>query len=492
MDLGNKANWGGTSIFVLKITLFLALAAHLTSSIHMPQFFEHLARGHWIISNHSLPDAYIWSKLSFANSPWSDPNWLFEILISVCETNFGEVGLIVLKISAVFLSIYSLSLLLSCLSRDEFFGCLLAIVITSGVYVSNDLLPSCLALSLACFFFYLVAKENINALILLVLVYLCCNIDATFAILLPISLFFTNNRKSFFILLAVLLIAFLSPPYWGMQIVDGLRSELDSLSWDILLQRKAANVFDFRFAFLLLTWMLIGVVSKRQLLIERGVKLLLFVSAIFSIFGLASTDFLALGLVSSSVLLAKLWSSYEDLEAQNLALGLKRLQDKLTKISPIGIIWVFLAICIISIKPLLAYPVSYALLPKQEVDLALSRGLKLPIYHDSFVGSYLAYRFSMSGLSPAETVLATSQAEAFSAHATGLDRRSPRIEYLAQTLNPHFFEYFDFLAPKSVICRRSEPLFSVLVRDPKWKEVSAPEEGLYQGLFGWVLFERSE
>lgn len=477
----NSSNWNSVSLLIFKITLFLALSAHLTSSIHMPEFFEHLARGHWIAANKSLPDHYLWASPGIHE--WKDPNWLFEVLLSLTETHLGEKGLIVVKMSLIFLALSSMSLLFSSLAKNKFFGTLLSLIVASGFFVDGDLSPSYFALPLLCLFFYFIQKDKLNLLLLFFISYALVNVSAALSLVLLLSLFIIKSRKEFLTITILLLFAFLSPPYWGTHLLHGLNYELSTLSWDILLQRSAANIYDFRFAFLLLIWVLIALFSDKQKLLS--IRMIFLFSALSVVISLASNHYLAFALVFSACIAARLWD-----DNNNLAKGLGLLSKKLSKVSPLGIIWVLFAICIITVRPRIYYPVSYALLPKLEVDTAIARGLKLPIYHDSFVGSYLSYRFSMANIKPGDTVLSTPQSEAFPSLISSIDARSAQIGHLARNLNPIFLVYFDFLSPKSVICRQSDPIYSVLIRDPRWKAIETSREG--NSLFSWVLFERSE
>ena len=66
----NKNHWNSVSINALKISLFLAVASHLSSSIYHSHFFEYLYRGHWILDKFEFPKSYFLSS----DSAWYDPN----------------------------------------------------------------------------------------------------------------------------------------------------------------------------------------------------------------------------------------------------------------------------------------------------------------------------------------------------------------------------------------------------------------------------------
>ena len=66
------------------------------------------------------------------------------------------------------------------------------------------------------------------------------------------------------------------------------------------------------------------------------------------------------------------------------------------------------------------------------------------------------------------------------------DLNQARVDFLSKTLHPYFMKFFDFLAPKSVICRVSDPLFSLLKRDSNWTHINNGQDSN----FSWALFEK--
>ena len=480
----NENHWNSTSSAVLKVSLFLAVASHLCSSIYHSHFYEYLFRGHWILENLKFPKSYFLNDSEVTTS-WRDPNWVFEILISFIETNFSAKGLIILKISLVFLSLYTSSRLFFTISKDIFFACVLAIFACCGFFVSADLNPSYLSLPLACLvisYLFKAGAVNTNkergnssiftSTICFFLCYFLYNAQTISFIFIAFTALFLGlskkavNKK----LLLVCILPLFLPPYFGLNLLSDFKFYLSSIGNSILLQSNPASIYDFRFAFLILSWVLAVVIARESKNVDKN--LLLFASLV-NLLALGHNSILGVALFVNCVVVSCLWKNYMG-ERANLRHALSLLKTNFQKISHIGLIWVLIAVSVVGIRPKIKYPTSSALLPSKVLDLALERGLKLPLYHDTFSGSYLMYRLPKGSN---DAVLNTFQ-------SSSLDQA--RINFLSKSLHPYFMKFFDFMAPKSVICRVSDPLFSLLKRDSSWIHINSKQESN----FSWALFEK--
>ncbi len=469
----NKKHWNSMSIGMLKIFLFLSVASQLCSSIYHSYFFEYLHRGHWILEKFEFPTSYFLSSEHSLSSAWYDPNWIFEILISFIETNFSAKGLISLKILLVLSSLYFSSKLFLKLSKDDFFACALSIFACCGFFVSADLSPVYLSLPIFCILLTEFNSSRNRYALYFLLCYILYNTQSISFIFVVSALFFVNstsfksNKKT----VIACILPILLPPYFGLNLLTNLKHFISSFSHAVLLQSSPASIYDFRFAFLILSWVLAVVISGKSRNSGENInKNLILFASLLNLLALGFNVALSLALFTNCIVIAYMWKDYD----AELKHAVTLLKTRFQKISSIGIIWVLIAISFVGIKPKINYPVSKALLPNRVIDLALHRGLKLPLYHDTFSGSYLMYKLSDRSK---DVVLNTFQS---------VDLKHARVDFLSKTLHPYFIKFFDFLAPKSVICRVSDPLFTLLKRDSNWMHINNEQDQN----FSWALFEK--
>ena len=489
---------------LLVFFLCSALGAYLCTGLFSPQFFWHLTVGRWIRAHQALPTVDLWT-LAGLNHTWKTPSWLFEYLLAVIDGVGGEKALAVFKVSLFCLYVLTLSFVLSRAAGDRFIGTLLGFLCACGTLADSPFEPSvfgwvlflllldCAALwlkkdgrrrVLVSAFCLAVLYANIHPSLVFAL--LCSSI----IILSPRAIEERDNHWTNVLFPFVLIVSLFCTPYWGTELLGSLVGFFREARINCVLQLNPADVYDYSFSFLLVSWLILAVLWKESQQALSAPEVLLLVVA--SLAGMADKAMIPYALLLVSFFSARTWAAGERGTFGRFGEGLERLRAHLVKYPPEGVLWIALVVVIINVAPLMKMPVLRAALPERELDYVLRQNLPFPLLHDSFIGPYVIFRLSDAEGNPRKLAAVDSRVRQLSPQLAWQEAK------LAE-LGPGWREFRNFVSPKTVLCRSSQALCQALLRDPQWRlalsggrVVSSSDKGAVgqNDLPGWLVLER--
>lgn len=477
--------------------VILCLGTYLCTSIHFPDFYEHLTKGNWIIWHGRLPDTYLWTTIG-GHLSWSDPNWLFEVIVSSLDTYFGIKGLIIAKIAFTVLAPLSFACLFSYLAAERFFGTLIAVIVSCGIFFHAPFLPSLLGWSLMALLLlqcFKLADSEESSLFRLLLIFVASLVFANthgsylLSSMLCLSLP-RHSKKNTIILSVIFLLAAILNPYVGSQIVTALQTSYNQITLDIILQRDPASIYNFTAAFLTLLWLLFALFWHYD---PKGAPVYPVVLAGgLSVLGLGSAFVLPYALFVVGILLSIVWGRGGHRNKGNLGNAIYKLKTGLARVSPIGILWVLICLTIVNVVNRMRHPESLVLLPNEEIEYFIESGVNPPLFHEAFIGGYLVYRFSDEKGELREKVMQTT----YSSH---LYRDAAISDFSLKSLDDTWRDNFRSYAPNTVLCRQSSSLYQLLLENPDWtlafsgKQKRSKTPGIVKkNPFVWAVFKRRE
>jgi hypothetical protein len=481
-----------------QVLVIASVATYLCTGIHFPEFYEHLTRGKWILENAELPKKYIWSVIG-SNLDWSDSNWLFNIFVSWVETNFGTSGLISAKMLVCVFTVASFSILFSKISKDRFLGTIVAILVCCGLLHLAPFTAELLGWGELALLIFICEQIKSNpekthkrswllfTLLLLSIIYANTHASYGLAAFFCFS-FFKGSRATNILIFAIFIVAAFANPYFGGHLLTALKVCYNHVFFDILLQRDPASIYNFSVAFLVLLWLLLALFWH-----YRSGSLTAFQVAqagVFSLIGLASSYVLPISIIVIGILICKVWDSEKPENLGNLGQSISHFKRQLSGISPIGMLWVLLCITIVNTANHLKSPTSNVLLPKKEVEYLIETGFTPPLYHESFIGAYLAYRFSSEKGQLQNAVMITNS-------SLNLSLQAARAEFSLRNLGDDWRESFGSYAPNTVLCRQSSSLYQFLSENPDWRLLFQDSSNQVKTTkqkgnnpFKWAVFKR--
>jgi hypothetical protein len=481
---------------IVQLSFTAALASYLCNWITEPDFYFHLLVGRWIHAHHALPTTDIWTRLLLGH-PWLDANWLFQYLLSAIEDCCGWTGLAVFKLLLSFVFVWLSAVVFSAAAADRFFGTCLAAIVSCGVLEPSFFGPELAAYSLfLCFLASAYAVRNGSAgrrawiaggfsAVLL------ANLHPSYLLVLAVALltavFHRGQRAfAFFLLTAV---AALFNPYLGKQVLFEAGEIAAQAKYYLQTQSAVATVFDYSFSFLLLLWFLTTCIgAARSSVVRQGEEI--FLAAVLSLLSLAVKSLLPFALLSTAFVSARLWA--ESLAAETpgqLALSFRELQGKLSKLPAPGSIWVLLCLVFVNSVNFIKQPNIDWFLPKHALDYLQEKHLEFPLWHESGIGPYVAYRLADQNGEPRELA-------AWDFRAVSVNQ-----ELLWNEKNNLWRESFSIFDPKTVLVRSHTPLYETLATNPRWRLVfqagqevkpeDAAEKAENPPFLAWALFVSS-
>lgn len=493
-EISNKGI-GPVSVLVF-LLVACALGAYLTTEIVDPKIFSHVIMGRWIIFNQSLPQVNHWTTLGYGQE-WFTSTWLFDCLAARVDMLGGEKALALMKMGLSIALVVVLFSVFALRARELFIGGALGTISACAILASS---PAESELAGLCFFvvsIFLAARaaeaptaKNLLSLFLLVVISVNIHPLAWASILCSIVLLWgveEKARKKLMLVCGALILTPVLTPYFGRNLVFAVVDLLRFFNLELMLETHPATVYHYSFSFLLLLWfvMLFFLKERPQVLSRREVVL----TVAFSIFGAASTRFIPYAVVVTAFYLSTIWQRAQG-NLGALGEGVLRLQRHFGLYPAPGVSFLAAVIVIINVNPLLGSPLNPFIIPKYEMDYVAEKGVNSPILHDPKVGPYVLYRMSDERGVP--KVLPAVDSRIVSVPAARF-ASSLRVSGLGLGWR----EFFDFISPNTVLCRKVDPLCELLGSTNEWKNLYHMNAGILRrgagkkGVpLGWALLER--
>lgn len=475
----------------------VALGAYLCGYLSDPEIFQRIVVGNWIFFHKTLPTTYLWS-LASKDIAWLDSSWLFNLGLSLIETNFHWQGISLTKAALSILFVFFLADFLVLILKDFFVSGLISTIVAVGVLENITLSPELFVICFLPLLFNFVRKYLAGdkkggwlfAFFLLSLV--LANIHFAFIfiglgiiiLLLPKA----NSKKDvFYLLLAVFLSVALSP--YGFKIwpwIYQLTSK--NLSYYFVTQELVANIFEYPFVCLILLWVMVLIFLYSLQNIKDYFCEVIFLTAL-TILSCAFKTIIPFSLVALSYLLANLWKDAADKETLiPLQIFFSSFGKKLAKLSDLGAVFLLFSVAFVNIENLRRIASVTILFPEAEMDYILEKKLPLPLWHQSVIAPYLIYRFANEKGEPRELVRIDKTAIL----------NNPQL--IREEFHKMWRKGFAENPPKTALVHYYSPLYDALIQDPKWKlvwqndkEVSSQGQETEEEVpfYAWAIFVNS-
>ncbi len=490
----------GRAASVLGFVALMVLASYLTARVSDPRHFFHLSVGNWILAQSQFPKTDVWTTAG-NGIPWVTDSWLYDTLLSKTETVFGWPGIAALAILSTALFVVALGFLYMKSAGNPVFGFLVTILVACGTLEQQELSPELVSfglLAVASFFLVSPVRPIFKFGGIFVSGLFLANVHAAFLLLPFFVLFLSRDAlKTRLSLAGVSLLSGIFTPSFGLQIVQWLKALAADFQLSVRFQDTAANVYLFSFSFLVLLWILIVLLVPRDKhAFPSSIALL---AGILTTAGLPERAMIPYALLPTGLLLAcclRYWSERNRSDEPQLVDAISKLEIGIKKIPAAGAIWLLFCIGIVNYTALLRQPVVDAFLPRRAMDFYLENRLPGPLLHESVVGPYVAYRFQASGVDSKERAMVDHRLPLFSLSQAISERAM-------KNLQPGWDELLKKYQPKSILVRKSTPLFEVFSHSQDWEilyddadEVAASEEiekikpPPSKEAFGWAIFCR--
>lgn len=312
-----------------------------------------------------------------------------------------------------------------------------------------------------------------------------------------------SERKRGLIFLLTVVLGGLFTPYFGVQMLSGALSGLNTLATFSLLQLQPGTIYHFPISFMLVLWVLLAMFWHYQpQTIRRGAML---VAVGTTLLAFAWRELAPYALIVLALSLATVWedASKDGVTAElgKIAEGIRRLAAKLGAVPSIGVTWLALCFTIVNVAHLFNVPVAEFLLPMSAVNAVLEDKSGRPVFHSPDVGGYLIYRF------------ANEQGEPSTDAHGGPQRKvlfDERVFEFDSTLGARLFRVrqsgagLSSILPRfgsnEVLCHRFDSLCALLLQDGSWQRIFPPVPSETAGVnaeipdnpvgYDWEIFRR--
>jgi len=468
---------------ILAWTFCAALGSYLCMYIAEPDVFFHLTVGAWIRSHHAVPSVDLWSQ-ALAGKPWIDQSWLFQVVLSALESSFGWEGLICFKLALCVLTVTAIFYSFASAAQERMFAAFVATMCACGVLEQSPLSPELVVwLLLPC----CLALGNRGASPKTI-----CAALGVGALLGNIQPAWLLGIAAISMLLAVrwtIVVGYLAgalcSPFFGAQFLSAIKETVAYAQFGLETQASLASIFDFRTAFLILVWALLALLARISL--QELPRKPLRAAIVLSLLSLLFSSLLAAALILTGWALCAMWPLCSNSQSP-LVTAIRGLERFLSKLPVPGTLW--LLFCVFLVNSINAYriPLIDIFLPVKETDYIVENNLPPPLWHESAVGPYLAYRFS---------------------DALGEPRRQIRLDIRSLPYERQRFvdEYrqqwqtaFEQEKPQTVLVRSNAPEYAALSRDSRYKKIEplSSESGDPEAAhprrkltLSWALFVRT-
>jgi len=448
------------------------LGTYLCQLISEPAFYFHLTVGNWIRSHGTLPVVDSWFKANAGNERLAT-SWLFDLSVSLLEELGGSQGLAIGKLILCVLLVLALYHLFHRASRDNFLSLLVTTIVTCGLLESAPYSPdliawSFLAYSLEC------GLRRAPVLLFVLLGAAFANFHTEFYLgaLLLFGCLFPVERRS----VCAFGVSGLLSPYFTHHLIYAFTGLVAKTSFAVRTGEFAVNVFDYRFCFLLFLWVFLVLLCSGQMLEPRKRRLLI-AAGLNSLLALVFSPLLAFALISTGFALSAIWPDCHD--ERPIVHAIDEFAARLRRVPLPGVIWVFFCLITVNSVNFYRFPIVEYFLPVKEIDQLMEENLPSPIWHESMIGPYVAYRFS--GRLGDAMRLAFDDFEVV--------RTAPELLEGERNSQGDFLKTFS--DANTFLVRRGSSIYELLSSSPQFKRVSFDASAVARKeLNSWVLFVR--
>lgn len=459
----------------IAIFLFCAvLGSYLCQLISEPSFFFHLTVGNWIRSHGFLPQQDVWFKLT-AGEERLALSWLFDLCVSTIESSFGWQGLAVCKLSLCIFVVYTVFSALFALISDSFVALVITTIVSCGLLESVPFGPELVVWALLSLLLRSgIRPTSIATTALLGLLLGNIQTEWFLAAFVLFSLFFPQRR----IQRLVFVLSGFCSPYLGRHVSFAMANIFAKLKFGMQTGEFAATIFDFRFCFLLFLWVFFALLTSGKALPKAKIRMMI-VAGLLSLLALVFSALLPLAILAAGFVLGNAWTDCQD--SRPIVISLKILGERLSRVPLPGVIWVFFCLIVVNSVNFYRFPKVEVFLPVKQVDKILDESLPSPIWHESSIGPYLAYRFA--GMLGEPMRLAYDDPQAILKHAEALEvEQGSRGEFLSA-----------LSVAKTFLVRRNSFHYDVLKSQREFEQIDLggnPAELESKLSHAWVLFVR--
>ncbi|MCC6220366.1 MAG: hypothetical protein IT291_03895 [Deltaproteobacteria bacterium] len=473
--------------YVVFATFLLAISSYFTLPLGegSREYYWHLTLGNWIRFGGVFPVEDIWTEAGKGKAYYAS-NWLFSFLLSLVHSHFGDRGAICLEIFSVSFFVSVLAVSLGYMARSYFVGLLLMLPILAGTLTDLGLAPEIFGWALWVAGFALlqsfisseeVGYSTLAAIALLSLVFVNTHASYYIALLcwmLVILLVNGVGRKQKVLFVTVTLMACCLTPYLGKQVPSTIVAFFSDLWFKMLFQQNPSNIFHYPFAVLLVLVILLGMLFHyKPHVLRRGE---VFVILLFICSAFVSRSYVAYATMTVGLFIATIWGRAEGNGMGNLGLAMNVLSSKVSKLSALGLVWIFCCVAVVNIARLWRYPHNAFHVPVAATSFLLDKrnDVDFPLLHNSLDGSYLIYRF-------ADTKGVPLHLAYFDFRTSGLNRKVAAKEIAYNAVGYGRSDLLEYSRAKTVLCRANDQFYKTLINDRDWKLVFINGEGIVEG-----------
>lgn len=472
-----KAEWNPPwSSVLISVLSLIALGAYLVSPISDPQFYFHLTAGDaWI--RFGLLKRELLTYLGDGQW-WVNTSWVFDVLLAQFEGFFSGSGLAFLALTLTLAAVISTGAVLMPLVQNPVLGFLLTAMVACGALEHWELSPALAAWPLLSFAIYACFSDigfAIRSVSFLISSMLLANIHSSFFLLPFVVLAVPHGKlKEHLVFLGCFLLSCFLTPFHGREIAQWGAELILEMELAIQFQDSAGMVFHFRFAFLLLLWLLVVLSIPRKEKFQE-VEISVF-AGVLSLAGLVHKDMLPYAILFVGVILALIWRralapTVPSEELSPLLLGLRNVSAGMLRIPKLGAIWLIFCLAFVNVWNSMKMPVVDVFLPRMAIDSFIERDLPGPMIYEPAIAPYIIYRTYF--------VQRSSGLVALYDDRLPLLVRSLSTAYRSlRSPQPDWGTFFELVHPNTALCKRGSTLFQILERSSSWKIVYEDTLGL--------------
>ncbi|MGI6681427.1 MAG: hypothetical protein ACOX3T_08130 [Bdellovibrionota bacterium] len=467
------------------ITFFIILLSsiHITGVVEEPNLWGHMVAGRWILA-HGFPLTDHWN--AYSSGIFRATSWLPEVFYALIDKYFGSIGLLFFKIILGVVLGYVLVKIFQKISKDNFFGALLGVIVLASFAEHFTLSPKMFSLpffALSIYFADEVYKKGWNKK-LYIKVFLTfafwanSHLSSVLGVFVFCLLGFKTFDKHTYKLFLIPFLGTLFTPYFGgewlsfcsnisyvfSQIGAGESYVIDILKYGINYKVKYIVSYGVGFLSILgLFFLMLHYFSSKSI-----TKLKVCVLVVFLLLGLVFETMMPYALVLLSFAICVLWSVDYGKEALHLNEALKKLKNFLLYFSGEGGAFLLLCLIIVCVNSLLkkeANKIDDVITPIAAVEFIKDNKLEYPILNAFREGGYLIYNFSNKKGEPLTKVIVDGR----------LSVNSKKVFKLMQNAfegKADWQEYIKYVNPKTILWPNVSPLVRILELDKEnWCKV---------------------
>lgn len=439
-----------------------ALGSYLCNPIFDASLYGNVIRGRWIYNHREVPTSEIWSAIGGGYfSP--DASWLFDLVTAGIFSLGHELAMAAFKLVGCVTFLIVAAVIFSREAQNRVVGTAIAALVGVGLFTGFSFGAEPFAWSL----FLLLLRQALSfkkgmpysASLIFAgsVVYVNTHPSAVLLSVLAISLLVIAEGISVRRIALTILLFFLPhffTPYFGGQAIYVFSSSLRQFFVSTFSHSDPGTIYYYDSGILL-------ILLAAHLLIRRPLaQKETYLGALLAFIAFAWRPFTAEALLLNGLFIAEAWSKCAP---EKFREAVTMIGEKLARSPMVMAAWFFLCLVIVNIAAVVRTPVLLALFPQKALLYIKNGNIAGPIIHESWIGPYF---YSVFGSPSGETAVKPL-----------LDDRAKRAHPVDVFRNQNFFkanrgweDYLQDIKPAAVICRKADPIFAVLSRDPAWEK----------------------